>query len=72
MHGISIGLVFLLSKTLDIPKLVFGLGIWITMVGVIVFIRYLNKYPVEPTPTSGHKTTSQAEDGEISEVSNAS
>lgn len=72
MHGISIGLVFLMSKTLDLPKLVLGLGIWITLVGVIVFIRYLNQYPLEPNSTAGHETPSQTKDEEISEVSNAS
>lgn len=72
LHGVSIGLVFLVSKLLDAPKLVFGLGIWITLVGLIVFIRYLSQFPVEPDTKSNHETQSRNDDPERSEVSNAS
>ena len=48
MHGISTGIIFLISKTLAAHGLVLGLGIWITLVGVYVFIRFLRHFPIEP------------------------
>ena len=70
MHGISIGLVMILSKVFDFHELVFILGIWVTLVGIIVLARYIRQFPIEPNPTLDHE--SQSEDVEIVEVSNAS
>jgi hypothetical protein len=52
MHGITMGIVFTLSKTFDAAGLVLGLGIWITLVGGYVFLRFLNQYPIGETPVS--------------------
>jgi hypothetical protein len=70
MHGISIGLVMILSKVFDFHELVFILGIWVTLVGIIVLARYIRQFPIEPNPTLDHE--SQSKDVEVAEVSNAS
>jgi hypothetical protein len=70
LHGISIGLVLLLSKVFDIDEFVFILGIWVTLVGLIVLVRYIRQFPVEPNHTLDHEIPS--EDGKKPEVPNAS
>ena len=52
MHTISTGIVFLLGKAFDAPGLVSALGIWITLVGTYVFIRFMKQFPIEPDPVS--------------------
>ena len=45
LHGITMGIVFPLSKMFDVHGLVLGLGVWIALVGVYVFLRFLNETP---------------------------
>jgi len=47
MLGISMGIAFLLSKAYFVPTLVLGLGIWIILVGVIVFRRFIKENPLK-------------------------
>ena len=70
LHGVSIGLVLLLSKVFDIDEFVFILGIWITLVGLIVLVRYIRQFPVESNHTRDHEIPS--ENGKKPEVPNAS
>ena len=71
MHGVSMGVVFLLGKLFDATELVLFLGIWITLVGIAVFIRFMNRFGIESdqNPRTGLDTNGETD---VAEVSNAS
>lgn len=64
------GVVFLLSEAYDTHGLVLGLGVWISLVGLVVFVRFLKQFLIEPDHALDHEL--KADDAKISEVSNAS
>jgi hypothetical protein len=70
MHGVSMGVIFLLGKLFNATELVLLLGIWITLVGIAVFIRFTNRFRTEPdqNPSPGLDTNGETE---VAEVSNA-
>ncbi|MFN2151934.1 MAG: hypothetical protein ACK2T5_10090, partial [Anaerolineales bacterium] len=70
MHGISIGFVFVLSKVFGVHELVFILGIWITLVGLVVLVRFIRQFPVGPNHTPDPEI--QSEDTKMPEAPDAS
>ena len=58
LHGISMGVVFILSKALDAHGLVVALGVWITLVGMYVFLRLVNKIPLRSPETKENTNAS--------------
>ena len=71
MHGVSMGVVFFIGKLFDATELVLLLGIWITLVGIAVFVRFMNRFRIEPDQNSKTRLDTNGET-EVAEVSNAS
>jgi len=49
MHGILMGGAFLLGRAFEAHGIVIALGIWIILVGTYVFLRFIQRFPIEPT-----------------------
>ena len=48
LNGLLMGTVFFLAKVFDLPWLLIASGVVISLIGVLVFARYLRTYPSTP------------------------
>jgi len=53
LHGILVGIVFLLSKMIDAHGLLILLGVYVAIIGIVVFLRFIQENPIQPVDFKG-------------------
>ena len=53
LYGILIGIVFMLSKMIDAHGLLILLGVCVAIIGIVVFTRFIQEYPIQPVDIEG-------------------